>query len=142
MGDWLLPSARRARGAEALARLLPEPLQFTLLHRLGSGGRGGGLQARPLGDGRPGFVCAEHGYHGHVGFSLAMDDPPLSDRYQPLTPGIARVPFGDVDALRAAVGADTAAVIMETIPATGGYLVPPEGFFGEMRRICDETARS
>ena len=142
MGDWLLPSARRAQGAEALARLLPEPLHFTLLHGLGRGGGGGRLQARALGDGRPGFVCAEHGYHGHVGFSLAMDDPPLSDRYRPLTPGITRVPFGDAEALRDAVGADTAAVIMETIPATGGYLVPPDGYFAEMRRICDETRRA
>ena len=53
--------------------------------------------------GRAGFVCAEHGYHGHVGFSLAMDDPPLSDRYRPLTPGIARVPFGDVQAADRAI---------------------------------------
>ena len=68
-----------------------------------------------------------------------MDDPPLSDRYQPLTPGITRVPFGDAEALRGAVGTDTAAVIMETIPATGGYLVAPDGYFTEMRRICDET---
>ena len=56
-----------------------------------------------------------------------MDDPRLSDRYRPLTPGITRVPFGDLDALDAAIGDDTAAVIMETIPATGGYLVPPAG---------------
>jgi len=41
-------------------------------------------------------------------------------------------------ALGGAVTAATAAVIMETIPATGGYLVPPPGYFTEMRRICDE----
>jgi acetylornithine/succinyldiaminopimelate/putrescine aminotransferase len=88
--------------------------------------------------GRSGLVCAEHGYHGHVGFSLAMDDPPLSDPYRPLTPGITRVPFDDVDAVDAAVGDETAAVIMETVPATGGYLVPSPGFFPAVRRICDE----
>ena len=61
-----------------------------------------------------------------------MDDPPLSDRYQPLTPGIARVPFGDVGGAATTPSAtDTAAVIMETIPATGGYLVPPDGYFAE-----------
>ena len=88
--------------------------------------------------GRAGLVCAEHGYHGHVGFSLAMDDPPLSDRYRPLTPGITRVPFDDLAALEAAIGHDTAAVIMETIPATGGYLVPSAGYFAAVRRWCDE----
>ena len=37
-----------------------------------------------------------------------------------------------------AIGDGTAAVIMETIPATGGYLVPAQGYFAEMRRLCDE----
>lgn len=139
IGDWLLPSARRARGAEALARLLPEPLNFTFFTASGAEAVEVACKLARSVTGRPGFVCAEHGYHGHVGFSLAMDDPPLSDRYRPLTPGITRVPFGDADALRDAVGPDTAAVIMETIPATGGYLVAPDGYFTEMRRICDET---
>jgi acetylornithine/succinyldiaminopimelate/putrescine aminotransferase len=137
MGDWLLPSARRARGAEALARLLPEPLRFTFFTASGAEAVEVACKLARSVTGRPGFVCAEHGYHGHVGFSLAMDDPPLSDRYQPLTPGIVRVPFGDADAVRGAVGGGTAAVIMETIPATGGYLVPPQGFFAEVRQICD-----
>jgi putrescine aminotransferase len=139
MGDWLLPSARRAQGAEALERLLPESLEFTFFTASGAEAVEVACKLARSVTGRPGFVCAEHGYHGHVGFSLAMDDPPLSDRYRPLTPGITRVPFGDAEALREAVGADTAAVIMETIPATGGYLIPPADYFAEMRRICDDT---
>jgi putrescine aminotransferase len=139
MGDWLLPSARRAQGAEALARLLPEQLGFTFFTASGAEAVEVACKLARSVTGRPGFVCAEHGYHGHVGFSLAMDDPPLSARYRPLTPGIVRVPFGDAEALRAATGPETAAVIMETIPATGGYLMAPEGYFAEMRRICDET---
>lgn len=138
MGDWLLPSARRARGAEALARLLPDPLRYTFFTASGAEAVEVACKLARSVTGRPGFVCAEHGYHGHVGFSLAMDDPPLSDRYRPLTPGIVRVPFGDAAAADAAVTGQTAAVIMETIPATGGYLVPPRGYFGELRRLCDE----
>ena len=139
MGDWLLPSARRARGAEALTRLLPDPLRYVFFTASGAEAVEVACKLARSVTGRPGFVCAEHGYHGHVGFSLAMDDPPLSDRYRPLTPGITRVPFGEIDAVRAAVGPDTAAVIMETIPATGGYLIPPATYFAEIRRICDET---
>lgn len=139
IGDWLLPSARRAQGAEALARLLPESLAFTFFTASGAEAVEVGCKLARSVTGRPNFVCAEHGYHGHVGFSLAMDDPPLSERYQPLTPGIVRVPFGDAAALRGQVDSDTAAVIMETIPATGGYLVPPDGYLAEMRLICDEA---
>jgi acetylornithine/succinyldiaminopimelate/putrescine aminotransferase len=139
IGDWLLPSARRAQGAEALSRLMPDELPFTFFTASGAEAVEVACKLARSVTGRPGFVCAEHGYHGHVGFSLAMDDPPLSDRYQPLAPGITRVPFGDARAVREAVGPETAAVIMETIPATGGYLVPPKDFFAEVRDICDKA---
>jgi putrescine aminotransferase len=139
IGDWLLPSARRAQGAAALARLLPEPLRYTFFTASGAEAVEVACKLARSVTGRAGIVCAEHGYHGHVGFSLAMDDPPLSDRYRPLTPGITRVPFGEIDAVRGAVGPDTAAVIMETVPATGGYLIPPPDYFAEIRRICDEN---
>jgi len=138
MGDWLLPSLRRAEGAAALARLLPEPLRYTFFTASGAEAVEVACKLARSITHRTEFVCAEHGYHGHVGFSLAMDDPPLSDRYRPLTPGIVRVPFGDAGALEQAIGDGTAAVIMETIPATGGYLVPEQGYFAEMRRLCDD----
>ena len=138
MGDWLLPSLRRAEGAAALARLLPEPLRYTFFTASGAEAVEVACKLARSVTQRTEFVCAEHGYHGHVGFSLAMDDPPLSDRYRPLTPGIVRVPFGDAQALEQAIGDATAAVIMETIPATGGYLVPEPGYFAGLRRLCDE----
>ncbi len=138
MGDWLLPSVRRARGAEALARLLPDPLRYSFFTASGAEAVEVACKLARSVTGRPGFVCAEHGYHGHVGFSLAMDDPPLSERFQPLTPGITRIPFGNFAAAEAAIGDDTAAVIMETIPATAGYLLPPEGWFATLRRLCDK----
>ena len=105
MGDWLLPSLRRAEGAAALARLLPEPLRFTFFTASGAEAVEVACKLARSVTGRTELVCAEHGYHGHVGFSLAMDDPPLSDRYRPLTPGIVRVPFGDAAALEHAIGA-------------------------------------
>jgi acetylornithine/succinyldiaminopimelate/putrescine aminotransferase len=138
MGDWLLPSLRRAEGAAALASLLPEPLRYSFFTASGAEAVEVACKLARSVTGRTEFVCAEHGYHGHVGFSLAMDDPPLSDRYRPLTPGIVRVPFDDAHALEQAIGDGTAAVIMETIPATGGYLVPEPEYFAGMRRLCDE----
>ena len=139
MGDWLLPSARRARGAEALARLLPEALRYSFFTASGAEAVEVACKLARSVTGRPGLICAEHGYHGHIGFSLAMDDPPLSDRYRPLTPGIKRVPFGDLEAVERAIADDTAAVIMETIPATGGYLLPPEDYFRSLRGLCDKS---
>lgn len=138
MGDWLIPSARRARGAEALARVLPGDLRYTFFTPSGAEAIEVACKLARGVTGRTGFVAAEHGYHGHVGFSLAMDEDQYSQWFGPLVPGIAKVPFGDADAVDRAVGDDTAAVCMETIPATAGYLVPPDEFWPRVRAICDE----
>jgi acetylornithine/succinyldiaminopimelate/putrescine aminotransferase len=53
-------------------------------------------------------------------------------------PGVTKVPFGDLAALEAAVTDETAAVCMETVPATAGYLVPGDDFWPGVRRLCDE----
>ena len=138
IGDWLLPSARRAQGAAALARLLPEPLRYSFFTPSGAEAVEVACKLARAVTGRTEIVSAQHGYHGHVGFSLAMDDPPLSDRFRPLTPGIVRVAFDDAAEARRAIGPQTAAVIMETIPATGGYLVPSDDYLATLRGLCDE----
>src|SRR3972149_777380 len=58
----------------------------------------------------------------------------------PLAPGFRRVPFGDFEALQAAVTDDVAAVIMETIPATAGFTLPPDDWYPRIRRLCDERS--
>lgn len=138
MGDWLLPSARRARAAEALARVLPGDLRYSFFTASGAEAMEVACKLARGVTGRPGFVCLEHGYHGHVGFPLAMDDPHYAERFRPLAPGITRVPIGDAAAVERAVDDSTAAVVMETIPATAGYLVPPDDYFDRVRRVCDE----
>jgi putrescine aminotransferase len=55
-----------------------------------------------------------------------------------VVPGYTHVPFGDLDALDAAVDETTGSVLFETIPATLGIALPPEDFYAGVRRICDE----
>jgi putrescine aminotransferase len=50
---------------------------------------------------------------------------------------VRRVPFGDADALRAAVDASVAAVIVEPVQAEGGVHLPPDGYLRSVRAICD-----
>ena len=138
IGDWLLPSAVRARGAEALARILPGDLHYTFF----TPGGGEAIEvacklARAV-TGRAEIVAEEHGYHGHVGFALAMDEQRETKWFTPLVPGVRKVPFGDLGAVDHAVSDATAAVCMETIPATAGYVVPPDEFWPSVRSICDE----
>lgn len=88
--------------------------------------------------GRPGIVSAIGGYHGHTGFALPAGHEQYSKPFEPLVPGYTQVPFGDLDALDAAVGENTAAVLLETIPATLGIAIPPDDFYAGVRAICDE----
>jgi acetylornithine/succinyldiaminopimelate/putrescine aminotransferase len=138
MGDWLVPSAARARGAEALARILPGDLRYTFFTPSGAEAVEIACKLARGVTGRPGIVGAELGYHGHVGFSLALDEEATSHWFAPLVPGISKVPFGDAAAVDAAVTDETAAVIMETVPATAGYTIPPDDFWPRVRSICDD----
>jgi acetylornithine/succinyldiaminopimelate/putrescine aminotransferase len=138
MGDWLVPSAVRAQGAAALARILPGDLAYSFFTPGGGEAIEVACKLARATTGRAGIVSAEHGYHGHVGFALAMDEERDTHWFRPLVPGITKVPFGDLDAVDRAVSDDTAAVCMETIPATAGYLVPSDDFWPRVRSICDD----
>ncbi|MFN8035496.1 MAG: aminotransferase class III-fold pyridoxal phosphate-dependent enzyme [Acidimicrobiia bacterium] len=138
MGDWLVPSLVRAEAAEALAGILPGDLRYTFFTPSGAEAVEVALKLARGVTGRPGIVGAEHGYHGHVGFSLALDEDDASHWFRPLVPGVTKVPFGDAAALDAAVTDQTAAVCMESIPATAGYLLPPDDFWPRARAVCDE----
>ena len=138
MGDWLLPSAVRAQGAAALARTLPGNLTYAFFTPGGGEAVEVACKLARAVTGRTGIVAAEHGYHGHVGFALAMDEERDTKWFRPLVPGITKVPFGDLSAVERAVNGETAAVCMETIPATAGYLVPDDDFWPGVRSLCDE----
>ncbi|MCL6431094.1 MAG: aspartate aminotransferase family protein [Anaerolineae bacterium] len=87
--------------------------------------------------GRPGVISALGGYHGHTGLALAAGDEQYRAPFGPLAPGFTQVPFGDLDALAAAIDETTAAVIFETIPATLGMPIPSEEFYRGVRELCD-----
>ena len=138
MGDWLIPSARRARGAEALDTVLPGDLRYSFFTASAAEAIEVACKLARGVTGKKGFVAAENGYHGHVGFSLAMLGAEYNRWFGPLVPGVVTVPFGDAVAVDRVVDDDTAAVCMETIPAAAGYLVPPDDFWPRVRAICDE----
>lgn len=89
--------------------------------------------------GRQGVVSAVGGYHGHTGLSMAAGDPAYRDPFGPNLPGFTQVPFGDLDALAAVVGDETAAVILEPIPATLGMPLPPPGYLREVSARCRDA---
>ena len=59
--------------------------------------------------------------------------------FGPLLPGFVQVPFGDMEAVRAAVTEASAAVIVEPVQGEGGIALLPDESLKELRRICDDT---
>jgi ornithine--oxo-acid transaminase len=85
-------------------------------------------------------VCAG-GFHGRtisiVSFST---DPAVKDRFGPYTPGFRVVPFGDADAVAAAIDETTVAVLFEPIQGEGGVIVPPDGYLSALRQVCTDRS--
>jgi acetylornithine/N-succinyldiaminopimelate aminotransferase len=89
--------------------------------------------------GRTKLVAAKDGFHGRTMGALALTGQPSKQvPFAPLPGDVTHVPYGDVDALAAAVGDDTAAVFLEPIMGESGIVVPPDGYLVAARDI---TAR-
>ena len=83
------------------------------------------------------IVCANN-FHGRtitiVGFST---DPTARSGFGPFTPGFKIIPFGDADALEAAITPHTAGFLVEPIQGEAGVIIPKAGYFKTAREICD-----
>jgi acetylornithine/succinyldiaminopimelate/putrescine aminotransferase len=86
--------------------------------------------------GRTRIISVDGGYHGHTGLAMAAGDPEYRDPFGPNPPGFRQVPFDDLGALEAALDDDTAAVIVEPIPATLGMPIPSPGYLGSVAELC------
>ncbi|HEX6677657.1 MAG TPA: acetylornithine transaminase [Actinomycetes bacterium] len=86
-----------------------------------------------------GIVAAEGGFHGRTLATLAATGKPaLHPTFAPLPAGFSHVPFGDAGALAAAVGPDTAAIMLEPVQGEAGIRVPPSGYLRAAREIASE----
>ena len=86
--------------------------------------------------GRPKIVSTIGGFHGRTMGALALTGQPAKrEPFEPMPPGVEFVPYGDAEALRAAVDADTAAVVLEPIQGESGVIIPPEGYLQAAREV-------
>ena len=85
------------------------------------------------------IVACRDNFHGRtttiVGFS---SEPQYREDFGPYSAGFRLVDFGDLEQLRAALGPDTAAFLVEPIQAEAGIIMPPDGYLAAARALCRE----
>ena len=96
-----------------------------------------GYRTKGIPSGHATIIAFENNFHGRtttiVGFS---SEPAYKADFGPFAPGFVLVPFGDIEAVRAAMTANTCAVLIEPIQCEAGVLMPPDGFLAELSALC------
>jgi acetylornithine aminotransferase len=86
--------------------------------------------------GRSHLVATEDAFHGRTMGALSLTGQPAKTTpFAPLLPTVTHVPFGDVEALRAAVTDETAMVIVEPVLGEAGVIPSPPGYLAAARQI-------
>jgi ornithine--oxo-acid transaminase len=96
-----------------------------------------GYEVKGVPDGQAEIIVAADNFHGRtvaiVGFST---DPQSRGGFGPFAPGFKVVPYGDADALEAAIGPNTVAFLVEPIQGEAGVIIPAAGYLRRARELC------
>ncbi len=125
--------------AEKLATMLPEPLQSTYFVSSGSEAIEGALKLAKRYTGRTEIISFKDAYHGgtHGALSIGGSEM-LRNAFRPLLPDTRQIPFNDFTAL-GQISEKTACVVVETIQAEAGVILPADGLLAALRERCTMT---
>lgn len=98
-----------------------------------------GYEVKGVAENKAEIIVCSNNFHGRtmgiVGFST---DPDARSGFGPFAPGFKTVPFGDIEAFRAAINENTVAFLIEPIQGEAGVMIPPRGYFPEVRALCSK----
>jgi len=131
---------QRARLLERLAAVAPTgPETRVFLCNSGAEANEAAFKFARLSTGRIGIVAAMRSFHGRTfGALSATWNKEYRQPFEPLVPGFSHVPYNDIPALEAAVGDDTAAVILEVVQGEGGVHPGTAAYLQRAQELCRE----
>lgn len=86
------------------------------------------------------IIVAEGNFHGRTTTIVSFSTENFyREMFGPFTPGFKVVPYGDLEALKAAITPNTAAIMLEPIQGENGVVVPPDGYLKGVSEACKEN---
>jgi acetylornithine/LysW-gamma-L-lysine aminotransferase len=128
----------RARLAEKLIAIAPGRLNKVFFCNSGAEAIEAALKFARASTGKKEIIACMRGFHGKTMGALAATwGPEYQKPFAPMLPGLKHVPYNNIAKLEAALGDDTAAVLLEPVQGEGGVRVGRKQYFEEVRDLCD-----
>jgi acetylornithine/LysW-gamma-L-lysine aminotransferase len=131
----------RARLAQKLASLAPGNLNKVFFCNSGAEANEAAIKFARASTGRPEIIAAMRGFHGKTMGALAATwGLEYQKPFAPMLPGFKHVPYNNFAKLAAAVGGNTAAILLEVVQGEGGVRIGDKDYFQKVRQICDANS--
>jgi len=135
----LVYSETRARAAERLVTISPEPLAKAFFCNSGTEANENAMRLARMYTGRERVITFSGGFHGRTADAISAT---FLGKYReigkPNVPGHVEAHFGDIESVRAVADDSIAAVMLEPIQSMAGVRTAPPSFFRKLRQLCDE----
>ena len=98
-----------------------------------------GYKKKGVAAGKAKIICCAENFHGRTTTIISFStDEQCRDGFGPFTPGFEVIPYGDIDALTAAIDENTVGFLVEPIQGEAGIIIPPDGYLKRVREVCTE----
>ncbi|HJW75401.1 MAG TPA: aspartate aminotransferase family protein [Thermoleophilia bacterium] len=133
-------SPARARLLALLSEILPDGLTRVFFTNSGAEANDAAVKLARKVTGRPDVIAADGGFHGRtISMVSATGQARHRNKFRTQMPGYRFVPYDDMDALKDALDADTAAVIVEPVQGEGGVRIPADGYLRAVSDLCRDN---
>ena len=98
-----------------------------------------GYEVKGIADNQAEIIACAGNFHGRTMTAVSLSsDAEYKRDFGPMLPGIKLIPYGDLEALKAAITPNTAAFLIEPIQGEAGIVIPPEGFMKAAFDVCKD----